>query len=175
MKTASKKRLEEGVGHLSAIMEVYDQFRSVREGFTETANWMLFISVGTFVIALIYSLHFLLGTVSGLTQLAFISIIFFGVSASVFSILRGILYYIQSSIERSKRAMYAVKEVAVLPGEHPARGAGRTLAMVEGALHHWWIARTLTTRFILMLIPGFLFFLLGLASLLAIVLGFLLL
>ncbi|MDH7594182.1 MAG: hypothetical protein QHG99_07525 [Methanomicrobiales archaeon] len=175
MKGRTKKRLEQGVGDISAIMESYDHFRSVREGFMETANWMLLISVGTFTIVMIYSIHFLVGMVSGPTRLAVLSIIFLGVSASVFSILRGILYYIQSSVERSMRTMNAVKEVAILPGDHPTRSAARVLAMVETAVHQWWNARTLTTRFVLMLIPGVLFFLLGLASLLAFVLAFLLL
>lgn len=167
----ARRRLRHGVEHISAVMELYDHFRHLREHFIETANWMLFISLGAFAATLVYAMHFVVGSSTGLVHLCTLAIAFLGASAAVFSIVRGILYYIQASIERSHRSLEAVREFGGVPSGSPYSSAGVTLALVENSLAHWLSARSLTMKVVLLLIPGLLFFIIGIASLLAIVLG----
>ncbi len=170
----ARRSLEGGIQYIASMMDLYDHFGPVRIGFTETANWMVLITIGAFVASVLYALRFFMREVTGISRLVILTVIFFGISAAIFSMLRGILFYIQSSVERSRQMLHSIPLASAPGGGGPGGTVARTVLAVDLSLREWWTARSITLQVVLLMVPGLLFFLLGVASLLATIFGLLL-
>ncbi len=167
------RRIDQGLGYFSHTMDVYDRFRQSIQEFTQIANWMLIISAVTFVCSLWYFSRFFVTDGSIDYRLIPLSVIFFGISALSFSVFRGILFLIQSLLERSTAKMQTVKatRIPTLRDRAVAGVAQQLEYTLTDSVALWWDAHRITIRTIFIVIPGFLFYFLGLASLLAHVFG----
>jgi hypothetical protein len=168
-----RKVLEEGVGYLTQNLDLYDHFRHSLHNFTTLANGMLLISTLTLICSLWYFSRFFVfeGTIN--YRLIPLSVIFFGISAIAFSVFRGILFIIQSILDRSQAAARSVRGRKI--SSLKERAVRDYVRGVEGILSTsvslWWEAHTMVLRTVFVLVPGFLFYFLGLATLLAYAVG----
>jgi hypothetical protein len=168
-----RKVLEKGVGYLTQNLDLYDHFRRSLHNFTSIANGMFLISILTFLCSLWYFSRFFVYDGMINYRLIPLSVIFFGISAIAFSVFRGILYLIESLLDRSAAAAKSVSGRKISSLNERAihtyvQGVHGTLST---SISLWWEAHTMVIRTIFVLIPGFLFYFLGLATLLAYALG----
>jgi hypothetical protein len=168
-----RKVLEKGVGYLTENLDLYDHVRYSIRNFTALANGMLLISVLTLICSLWYfSRFFVLNGVINY-RLIPLAVVFFGISAMSFSAFRGLLFIIQSILDRSQAAARSVRGQRISSLKERAltnymRGVEE---MLSTSVSLWWEAHTMILRTVFVLIPGFLFYILGLATLLAYTFG----
>jgi hypothetical protein len=168
-----RKLLEGGIGYLTENLDLYDHLRGSIRNFTSLANGMLVISTLTLICSfLFFSRFFVSGGVINY-RLIPLSVIFFGISAVAFSAFRGILFLIQSILDRSQAAAQNAREKKIRSLRERAvrdymQGMEKELT---SSVSLWWEAHTMVLRTIFVLIPGFLFYFLGLATLLAYAMG----
>ena len=169
----SGKRVEQGLGYLAHTLDMFDRFRHSIDEFTQIANWMLLISTTTFLCSLWYFSRFFVTEGAIDYRLIPLSVIFFGISAISFSLFRGILFLIQSLLERSRVKMrnLATTRISSLRERAVAGAAKEIEGTLMDSIALWWDAHQITIRTVFIVIPGFLFYFLGLASLLAHVFG----
>ncbi|MDD1672050.1 MAG: hypothetical protein LUO82_03500, partial [Methanomicrobiales archaeon] len=157
------------MGFFRSSIDLYDHLHRAVDNFTSTSNWMLLISTGTFLCSLVYFSEFFVSNGVINYRLIPLSVLFFGISAMVFSFFRGILFMIQSLIDRSQESSRLVESTRM--GALTDRAVHEYAKEVHGHLSTsaslWWEAHRITIRIVFILIPGFLFYFLGLASLLA--------
>ena len=166
---STKKSIERGLHYFTSTIHIYDQFRTSVRKITDVANWMVVISAVTFICSIAYFSKFFLISGSIQYQLIPLSVIFFGISAAIFSIFRGMLYFIQGLVQKSmdsvrkisKKRIYSINDRAVHRYTKDIYGS------LSQSVGLWWEAHRLTIITVFILIPGFLFYILGLASLLA--------
>lgn len=172
----SQRGIRRGVSFFESAINLYDHLNRAVDNFTSTSNWMLLISIITFLCSLFYFWEFFVADGVINYRLIPLSVIFFGISAMVFSLFRGILYIIQSLIDRSGEAAQQVGRESI--GTLTDRAVHQYATAVHGHLflsaNLWWEAHHITVHIVVILIPGFLFYFLGLASLLAHAIGLLL-
>ncbi|MDD1678921.1 MAG: hypothetical protein LUO93_07060 [Methanomicrobiales archaeon] len=165
--------MEAGVGYLTHNLDLYDHLRSSLQNFTSLANGMLVISTLSLICSLWYFSQFFVSDGMINYRLIPLSVIFFGVSAVAFSAVRGILFLIQLILDRSRAVAQSArgKKISSLKG-HAVRDYMRGMeGVLSTSVSLWWDAHTMSLRTVFVLIPGFLFYFLGLATLLAYALG----
>lgn len=166
-------QMEIGLRYFSHTLDIYDRFRHSVKEFTQIANWMLLISTTTFLCSLWYFSQFFVTGGRIDYRLIPLSVTFFGISAMSFSLFRGILFLIQTLLDRSTTTMRRVT-ITRVPSlrEREVSGVAQEIeSSLMDSVALWWEAHQITIRTIFIVIPGFLFYFLGLASLLAHVFG----
>jgi hypothetical protein len=169
----SRRGIEEGVDYLTENLDLYDHIRYSIQNFTSLANGMLLISTLTLICSLWYFSRFFVSDGIINYRLIPLAVIFFGISAMAFSAFRGILFFIQSILDRSQatarsirgQRIHSLKERAV---STYVQGIEELLST---SVSLWWEAHTMALRTVFVLVPGFLFYFLGLATLLAYAFG----
>lgn len=165
----SRRGIKAGVGFFKGSIDLYDHFHRAVDNFTVTSNWMLLISTGTFLLSILYFAEFFVleGVIN--YRLIPLSVIFFGISAMAFSLFRGILFMIQSLLDRSSESAHRAgnARMEVLTDRAVHEYAQEVHGHLSTSANLWWEAHRITIRIVFILIPGFLFYFLGLASLLA--------
>jgi hypothetical protein len=136
---------------------------------------MLLISTLTLICSFWYFSRFFVSEGLINYRLIPLAVIFFGISAIAFSAFRGILFVIQSMLDRSQATARSIRGPRISSLKERAvrnyvQGVEELLAT---SVSLWWEAHTMTLRTVLVLIPGFLFYFLGLATLLAYAFGLL--
>jgi hypothetical protein len=161
--------LEDGVDYLTENLDRYDNVGHSIRNFSSLANAMLLISTLTWICSLWYFSRFFISDGMIDYRLIPLAVIFFGLSAIAFSVFRGILYVIQSILDRSQAAARSVRgqRIHSLKERAVSTYVQGVEELLSTSVSLWWEAHTMTLRTIFVLIPGFLFYFLGLATLLA--------
>jgi hypothetical protein len=165
--------MEEGVGYLTQNLDLYDQIRFSIHNFTTLANGMLLISTLTLICSFWYFSRFFVSAGMINYRLIPLAVIFFGISAIAFSAFRGILFLIQSILDRSQAAAQSVgrKRIGSLKERAVHDYMQGVEEMLSTSVSLWWEAHTIVLRTVFVLVPGFIFYFLGLATLLAYAFG----
>jgi hypothetical protein len=168
-----RKVLEEGVSYLIENLDLYDHVRYSIHNFTSLANGMLLISVLTLICSLWYFSRFFVSDGVINYRLIPLAVVFFGISAMAFSAFRGVLFVIQSILDRSQAAARGVRgqRISSLKEQAVSNYVRGIEEMLSTSVSLWWEAHTMVLRTVFVLVPGFLFYILGLATLLAYTFG----
>jgi hypothetical protein len=168
-----RKVFQDGVAYLTENLDLYDHVRYSIHNFTLLANGMLLISTLTLICSLWYFSRFFVSDGIINYRLIPLAVIFFGLSAISFSAFRGVLFIIQSILDKSQATARSIQ------GQRISSLKRRTVhnyvrgieEMLTTSVSLWWEAHTMALRTVFVLIPGFLFYFLGLATLLAYAFG----
>ncbi len=165
--------MDDGVGYLTETLDLYDRVRPSLHNFTSLANGMLLISTLTLICSFWYFSRFFVSDGVVNYRLIPLAVIFFGVSAIAFSAFRGVLFVVQSILDRSQATARSIRgqRISSLSDRAVRNYVQGVEEMLSTSVSLWWEAHTMTLRMIFVLIPGFLFYFLGLATLLAYALG----
>jgi len=150
---------------LIGIMEGYDRFGSSREGLTEVTNWMLGITMASLGWSIICFRLITGGGAEINHQLFVLAIVFFWISAALFASFRTALYMIQALMERAMISIFGVQHRIARSrnhdAQHVAEGAFESLTQ---SVSFWCRAHGLIVRSVFVIVPAFVFYLLGLST-----------
>lgn len=158
---AIRKRTEALIG----IMEGYDRFGSSREGLIEFTNWMLGITIASLGWSIICFRPITDGGAHINHQLFMLAIVFFWMSVALFASFRTVLFMIQALMGRAMVSIFGIQqritESRRRKAEYVAEGAFSSLTHSVGL---WYRAHGLIVRGIFVIVPAFVFYLLGLST-----------
>lgn len=161
------KQIRRRTDILMGILNGYDNFAPSRQALADTANWMLAISIGSLAWAIGTS-----GTMSQtgstfMNQLFLLAIVFFWLSALLFTLFRAALFVISGLMEKAAASAQGVSQnIHTYRGSGDARGLfDSTVSSLQGSINLWWRAHRMIVQAALAFIPAFLFYLLGLSLL----------
>jgi hypothetical protein len=152
---------------LVGILNGYDNFDRSRQALADLANWMLVISMGSLAWGVCTS-GFMSQTESTfMNQLFLLAIVFFWLSALLFTLFRAVLFVISGLMEKATASAQGVSQDI-----HAYRGSRNTrevfdsaISSLHGSIGLWWRAHRMIVQAVLAIIPAFIFYLLGLSVL----------
>lgn len=167
-----RKGVSRGVNEVVTILKDYDTFRMSRETLARVADFMILLAVLTLAGVLWNREALLAGSPAGYFVID-LSLVLFGLSACIFAIFRAVLFMIEDYMEKAVNGVQGIKA-----GQFPSggrRGLKRAIDSVSGRLQDsitiWWTARVIVIRAAFVIIPGVLFYLLGIANLVMYLVG----
>jgi len=167
-----KKGVSRGVNDVITILNGYDTFHWSRETLARVADFMILLAVITLAGVLWDRIPLSVGSVAGF-QVIDLSLILFGLSACIFAIFRAVLFMIEDYMEKAVDGVQGIQT-----GQYPS-GGRRNLkkaidsvsSRLQDSITLWWTARIIVIRAAFVIIPGVLFYLLGIANLVMYLVG----
>jgi hypothetical protein len=167
-----QKGVQKGVKDVISILDGYDTFRWSRTTLGGVADFMILLAVITLAVVLWYREDLSGGTQAGLVAID-ISLVLFGLSAIIFAIFRAVLFMIEDYMEKAVNGVQGIKAGQFSSGGR--RNLQRALDSVSSRLQDsitvWYTARAIVIRAAYIIIPGIIFYLLGLANLVMFLVG----
>ena len=164
-----KKGVQKGVKDVVTILDGYDTFHWSRRTLATVADFMILLAVLTLAGVLWNRAYLSAGTLAGF-QVIDLSLVLFGLSAIIFAIFRAVLFMIEDYMEKAVKGVQGIKA-----GQFSSGGRKRALDSVsdrlEDSIGLWWTARIIVIRAAFIIIPGILFYLLGIANLVMYLVG----
>jgi hypothetical protein len=167
-----KKGVSRGVKDVITILNGYDTFHWSRETLAGVADIMILLAVITLAVALFIRPPISSGSPAGSVVID-LSLVLFGLSACIFAIFRAVLFMIEDYMEKAVNGVQGIKT-----GQFPS-GGRRNLkkaidsvsSRLQDSITLWWTARVIVIRATFVIIPGVLFYLLGIANLVMYLVG----
>ncbi|MDD1663026.1 MAG: hypothetical protein LUQ60_04685 [Methanomicrobiales archaeon] len=167
-----KKGVSRGVNDVITILNGYDTFHWSRETLARAADFMILLSVITLAWVLWDRIPLSVGSPAGFPVID-LSLVLFGLSACIFAIFRAVLFMIEDYMEKAVTNVEGVRSSSYHSGSR--RNLQKALDSVSGRLQDsitlWWTARVIVIRAAFIIIPGVLFYLLGIANLVMYLVG----
>ena len=167
-----KKGVNRGVDDVITILDGYDTFHWSRQTLARVADFMILLAVLTLAGVLWNRAYLSAGTLAGF-QVIDLSLVLFGLSAMIFAIFRAVLFMIEDYMEKAVNGVQGIK--AGQFSSQGRRNLNRALDSVSSRLQDsitiWWTARQIVIRAAYIIIPGILFYLLGIANLVMYLVG----
>ena len=167
-----KKGVQRGVNDVITILNGYDTFHWSRETLARVADVMILLAVITLAGVLWYRTPLSGGSPAGIGEID-LSLVLFGLSACIFAVFRAVLFMIEDYMEKAVNGVQGIKS-----GHYPSGGRKnlrRAIDSVSSRLQDsitlWWTARIIVIRAAFVIIPGVLFYLLGIANLVMYLVG----
>jgi hypothetical protein len=167
-----KKGVSRGVNDVITILNGYDTFHWSRETLARAADFMILLGAITLAGVLWNRILLTAGSPAGF-QVIDLSLVLFGLSACIFAVFRAVLFMIEDYMEKAVGGVQGIKA-----GQFPSggrRGLKRAIDSVSSRLQDsislWWTARIIVIRAAFVIIPGVLFYLLGIANLIMYLVG----
>ncbi|MDD1667581.1 MAG: hypothetical protein LUO96_03845 [Methanomicrobiales archaeon] len=167
-----QKGVQKGVKDVISILDGYDTFRWSRKTLGGVADFMILLAVITLAVVLWYREDLSGGTPAGLVAID-ISLVLFGLSACIFAIFRAVLFMIEDYMEKAVNGVQGIRA-----GQFPS-GGGRSMkkaldsvsSRLQDSITVWYTARAIVIRAAYFIIPGIIFYLLGVANLIMFLVG----
>jgi hypothetical protein len=163
-----KKEVKRGVNDVITILNGYDTFHWSRETLGRVADVMILLPVITLAGVLWDRPALAAGTAAGLYAID-LSLVLFGLSACIFAVFRAVLFMIEDYMEKAVTGVQGIR-----PGQS-GRNVKKVIDSVSSRLQDsitlWWTARIIVIRSVFVIIPGVLFYLLGVANLVMYLVG----
>ena len=167
-----QKGVQRGVNDVITILNGYDTFHWSRETLSRVADFMILLAVITLAGVLWDRLPLSMGSLAGSREID-LSLILFGLSAGIFAVFRAVLFMIEDYMEKAVNGVQGIRT-----GQYPTGGRKnlkKSLDSVSSRLQDsitlWWTARVIVIRAVFVIIPGVLFYLLGIANLVMYLVG----
>jgi hypothetical protein len=166
------KKVHRGVNEVVTILKDYDTFHTSRRTLARVADSMILLAVITLAGVLWNRPLLSAGSPAGFVVID-ISLVLFGLSACIFAVFRAVLFMIEDYMEKAVNGVQGIKN-----GQFPSlgrRNLKRAIDSVSSRLQDsitlWWTARVIVIRAVFVIIPGVLFYLLGVANLVMYLVG----
>lgn len=168
-----KKGVQRGVNDVITILNGYDTFHWSRETLARVADFMILLAVITLAGVLWYRIPLSAGgSLAGFQEID-LSLVLFGLSACIFAVFRAVLFMIEDYMEKAVNGVQGIKS-----GQYPSGGRKNLKKAIESvssrlqdSIALWWTARIIVIRAAFVIIPGVLFYLLGIANLVMYLVG----
>ena len=167
-----QKGVSRGVNDVITILNGYDTFHWSRETLSRAADFMILLAPFTLAVVLWNRIPLTAGSPAGFLVID-LSLVLFGLSACIFAVFRAVLFMIEDYMEKAVTGVQGIKA-----GQYPSggrRGLKKAIDSVSGRLLDsitlWWTARVIVIRAAFVIIPGVLFYLLGIANLIMYLVG----
>ena len=163
------KGVQRGVKDVVTILNEYDTFHWSRETLARVSDFMILLSVFTLALVLWYRPTLSGGIPAGVHEIN-LSLILFGLSACIFAVFRAVLFMIEDYMEKAVKGVQGIKAGAFSSGGRK-RALDAVSDRLEDSIGLWWTARIIVIRAAFIIIPGILFYLLGIANLVMYLVG----
>jgi hypothetical protein len=167
-----KKGVSRGVNEVITILNGYDTFHWSRETLARVADFMILLAVITLAGVLWDRIPLSVGTAAGF-QVIDLSLVLFGLSACIFAVFRAVLFMIEDYMEKAVNGVQGIKTGQYPPGgrKNLEKAIDSVSSRLLDSITLWWTARIIVIRAAFVIIPGVLFYLLGIANLVMYLVG----
>jgi hypothetical protein len=167
-----RKGVSRGVNDVITILNGYDTFHWSRDTLARVADFMILLAVLTLAVVLWNREPLSEGFLAGFREIN-LSLILFGLSACIFAVFRAVLFMIEDYMEKAVGGVQGIKA-----GQFPSGGRRNLQKVIDSvssrlqdSITLWWTARVIVLRAVFFIIPGVLFYLLGIANLVMYLVG----
>jgi len=167
-----QKGVKRGVQDVVTILDGYDTFHWSRNTLGGVADFMILLAVLTLAGVLWNRGALSAETTAGLAAID-LSLVLFGLSAIIFAIFRAVLFMIEDYMEKAVNGVHGIKA-----GQFSSGGRGNlktaldsVSSRLQDSITVWYTARAIVIRAAYIIIPGILFYLLGIANLVMYLVG----
>jgi hypothetical protein len=167
-----KKGVSRGVNDVITILDGYDTFHWSRDTLARAADFMILLAVLTLAGVLWIRPPLSAGSPAGSVVID-LSLVLFGLSACIFAVFRAVLFMIEDYMEKAVGGVQGIKA-----GQFPSGGRRNLKKVIDSvssrlqdSITLWWTARVIVLRAVFIIIPGVLFYLLGIANLVMYLVG----
>jgi hypothetical protein len=166
------KGVRKGVKDVVTILDGYDTFHWSRDTLARVADFMILLAVITLAIVLWYRETLTGGSAAGLVAID-LSLVLFGLSACIFAIFRAVLFMIEDYMEKAVNGVQGIKagQFSSMGRRNLNRALDSVSARLQDSITVWYTARAIVIRAAYIIIPGVLFYLLGIANLVMFLVG----
>ncbi|HMK15807.1 MAG TPA: hypothetical protein VK450_02680, partial [Methanomicrobiales archaeon] len=167
-----QKGVRRGVKDVVNILDGYDAFHGSRDTLARVADFMILLSVLTLAAVLWFRESLPPGTPSGLAAID-ISLVLFGLSACIFAVFRAVLFMIEDYMEKAVNGVEGIKagQFSSMGRRNLSRALDSVSSRLQDSITVWYTARAIIIRAAYIIIPGILFYLLGIANLVMYLVG----
>ncbi|HMA05039.1 MAG TPA: hypothetical protein VKO45_03845 [Methanomicrobiales archaeon] len=166
-----KKGVSRGVDDVIAILDGYDTFHWSRRTLARAADFMILVAAITLAGVLWNRPYLSTGTPQGFFVVD-LSLILFGLSACIFAVFRAVLFMIEDYMEKAVNGVQGIRNGTFSSGRRNLRRAIDSVSSrLQDSIGLWWTARVIVIRSAFVIIPGVLFYLLGIANLVMYLVG----
>ena len=167
-----KKGVSRGVNDVITILDGYDTFHWSRQTLARVADFMILLAVLTLAGVLWNRAYLSEGTLAGF-QVIDLSLVLFGLSACIFAVFRAILFMIEDYMEKAVGGVEGIKNGKYQSGgrRNLKKAVDSVSSRLQDSITLWWTARVIVIRAAFVIIPGVLFYLLGIANLVMFLVG----
>mgnify|MGYP006266876105 CR=1 FL=1 len=165
-----KKGVSRGVDDVIAILDGYDTFHWSRRTLARAADLM--ILAGALALAGVLWNRPVLS--AGSPQGYFVidlSLVLFGLSACIFAVFRAVLFMIEDYMEKAVNGVQGIRNGGFSGRRSLRRALDSVSSRLQDSITVWYTARTIVIRAAFVIIPGVLFYLLGIANLVMYLVG----
>jgi hypothetical protein len=167
-----KKGVSRGVNEVITILNGYDTFHWSRETLARVSDFMILLAVITLAGVLWDRIPLSAGSPAGF-QVIDLSLVLFGLSACIFAVFRAVLFMIEDYMEKAVNGVQGIKTGQYPPGgrKNLEKAIDSVSSRLLDSITLWWTARIIVIRAAFVIIPGVLFYLLGIANLVMYLVG----
>ena len=166
-----KKGVKKGVNDVLTILNGYDTFHWSRETLARVADIMILLAVFTLAAVLWNRSLIAGGSLAGFQEVD-LSLVLFGLSACIFAVFRAVLFMIEDYREKAVGGVQGIGNGQFSGGRRNLlRAVESVTSRLQDSITLWWTARVIVIRAVFVIIPGVLFYLLGIANLVMYVIG----
>jgi uncharacterized membrane protein YiaA len=167
-----KKGVQRGVNDVITILNGYDTFHWSRETLSRVSDVMILLAVITLAIVLWNREALSAGSLTGFRDIT-LSLVLFGLSACIFAVFRAVLFMIEDYMEKAVNGVQGIKTGQFPSGgrKNLKRAIDSVSSRLQDSITLWWTARIIVIRAAFVIIPGILFYLLGIANLVMYLVG----
>jgi len=167
-----QKGVRRGVKDVVNILDGYDAFHGSRDTLARVADFMILLSVLTLAGVLWYRESLPPGTPAGIAAID-ISLVLFGLSACIFAVFRAVLFMIEDYMEKAVNGVEGIKagQFSSMGRRNLSRALDSVSSRLQDSITVWYTARAIIIRAAYIIIPGILFYLLGIANLVMYLVG----
>ena len=167
-----KKGVQRGVNDVVTILNGYDTFHWSRETLARVADFMILLAVLTLAGVLGDRAVLSAGSLAG-GQVIDLSLVLFGLSACIFAVFRAVLFMIEDYMEKAVDGVEGIKNGRYRSGARRdlKKAVDSVSSRLQDSITLWWTARVIVIRAAFVIIPGVLFYLLGIANLVMFLVG----
>lgn len=160
------KGVQRGVQDVITILNGYDTFHWSRETLARVADFMILLAVITLAVVVWNRPALAAGTHASIGEIT-LSLILFGLSACIFAVFRAILFMIEDYMEKAVTGVEGIRAGQYTPGgrKNLEKVVDSVSTRLQDSIALWWTARVIVIRAVFVIIPGVLFYLLGIANL----------
>jgi len=166
------KGVQRGVKDVITILDGYDTFHWSRETLAKVADFMILLAVLTLAFVLWDRPTLAAGTLEGMAAID-LSLVLFGLSACIFAIFRSVLFMIEDYMEKAVNGVQGIRagQFSSTGRRSLKRALDSVSSRLQDSITVWWTARAIVIRAAFIIIPGILFYLLGIANLVMYLVG----
>jgi len=167
-----KKGVSRGVNEVITILHGYDTFHWSRETLARVADFMILLAVITLAVVLWNRETLTVGNLAGFQDIT-LSLVLFGLSACIFAVFRAVLFMIEDYMEKAVTGVQGIKTGQYSSGgrKNLKKAIDSVSSRLQDSITLWWTARIIVIRAAFVIIPGVLFYLLGIANLVMYLVG----